>query len=205
MTRDRTGEPYPRWAGGLVVRGVASIVFGLALLAWPGIGLRVLVLLFGAGALVDGVVSLWTAASATAPPGQRWWTALQGVAGVAVAVLVLLWPGISAVALLAVIGGWALVLGAVDIGAALTAPAGQDGDRVLLGLHGVLGVTFGLIMWTRPGAGALALVALVAAFAIVTGAARVATAVRAREPGTAAARRAPAPGTPADASSGRRP
>jgi uncharacterized membrane protein HdeD (DUF308 family) len=152
---------------GLIVRGVVAIVFAIALLAWPGIGLRALVLVFGAYSLIDGCVALYSAI-ASPPPGQRWWLVLHGLAGIGVGVTTYFWTGLTALALLYLIGTWAIVLGVMEIGGAFAAPL-PGGDRILLGLHGLLGLGFGAIMWWRPGAGALALITLIAAFALVTG------------------------------------
>jgi len=44
------------WA--VLLRGVLAILFGILAFAWPGITLEVLVLFFGAYALVDGVFAL---------------------------------------------------------------------------------------------------------------------------------------------------
>jgi uncharacterized membrane protein HdeD (DUF308 family) len=185
MTEQRMREGISRLTSGLIVRGVAGILFGVVLLAWPGLSLRSLVLVFGAYSLVDGVVAVVTAVT-SAEKGERWWLVLHGLAGIAVGVVAFVWTDLSALALLYVIGTWAIVLGAIELGAALSGP-GADSDRFMLGLHGVLGIAFGAVMWWRPGAGALALITLIAAFAIVTGVMRIATAIQLRRRGEAVA------------------
>ena len=174
----RMREGVSRLTSGLIVRGVVAILFGIVLLLWPGVTLRTLMLVFGAYSLVDGVTALITAAT-SAGKGERWWLVLHGLAGVAVGVLVFFWPGLSALAALYVIGTWAIVLGTIEFAAALSGP-GEGSARFTLGLHGVLGITFGVIMWWRPGAGALALITLIAAFAIVTGVMRIGVAIQFR-------------------------
>lgn len=181
---ENAGERLTR---GLIVRGCVAIAFGVALLIWPEIGLRTMAVLFGAYSFVDGVVALYTAA-VDAPKGERWWLALHGVAGVLVGIAAFLWTGLTALALLYVIGTWAIILGVIELGAALTAPAEGDRGRLIMGLHGVMGVIFGVVMWARPGAGALALIALVATFAIVTGATRIALGIQLRKGGEALSR-----------------
>jgi uncharacterized membrane protein HdeD (DUF308 family) len=42
----------------ILLRGIASILFGLLAFAWPGLTLVTLVILYGAYALVDGVFAL---------------------------------------------------------------------------------------------------------------------------------------------------
>ena len=192
----RLQEGAARITRGLTVRGCVAIAFGVALLVWPGIGLRAMALLFGAYSFADGVVALYTAA-AEAPKGERWWLALHGIAGVIVGVVAFVWTDLSALALLYVIGTWAIVLGVIELGAALAAPAATGSARTMLALHAVLGITFGVVMWWRPGAGALASITLVATFAIVTGATRIALAIQLRRGTNAMASRL-VPG-PADA------
>src|SRR3954465_14496479 len=66
----------------LAVRGGAAVLFGLLALIWPGITILALVLLFGAYALVDGVLALYTALSdRPAAQGRRGWLARGGVGG----------------------------------------------------------------------------------------------------------------------------
>jgi uncharacterized membrane protein HdeD (DUF308 family) len=178
--RERAREDLSQGATRLrqarVVRGGVAVLFGVLLLVWPGISLGLLVLAFGGYAIADGVLALYAAVT-TARSGRRWWPVLHGIAGIAAGVLVLVWPGVTALALLYLIGSWAVVIGVVAVAAAVTGP-GPGTDRWLLGLNGAAGIVFGAIMWARPGAGALALLSLVAAFAIVTGATLIAAGVR---------------------------
>jgi uncharacterized membrane protein HdeD (DUF308 family) len=92
-----------RWALGL--NGLLAIAFGVVILAWPGISLYALTILFGAYALATGVISLVSAFS-SAGAGERGWLVFSGLLGVAVGVMVLLWTSMSALALLYVIGAY---------------------------------------------------------------------------------------------------
>src|SRR5262245_30785719 len=98
----------------LVLRGIAAILFGLLAWTWPGVTLVVLVMLWGAYALVDGLLAIASAISGAS--GRPWWTlALEGVAGVGAAVVTWLWPGLTAIVLLYVIAAWAIVTGVIEI------------------------------------------------------------------------------------------
>ena len=94
--------------------------------------------------------------------------ALRGLLGITFGVLVLAWPGISALALLYVIGGYAVGLGFLCVVASFRLPL--DGrDTALMSLTGLVAIVFGIVIFAKPGAGALAVLALIAAFALVTG------------------------------------
>ena len=55
-------ETLTRYWWAVVLRGVAAVLFGLLALIWPDITVFVLVILFGAYALADGVLALIAAA-----------------------------------------------------------------------------------------------------------------------------------------------
>ncbi|OYW92561.1 MAG: hypothetical protein B7Z13_09610, partial [Caulobacterales bacterium 32-67-6] len=63
----------------VLIRGVATLLFGLLTLAWPGVTLLSLVILYGCFALLDGGVAL--GAALTGGKGSRWMMALTGVIG----------------------------------------------------------------------------------------------------------------------------
>lgn len=163
------------WIG---LRGAVALIFGIVLLAYPGISLAALVLTFGAVAFVDGIAVIITAIAGRQVSG-RGWMILHGLVGVVTGVAVWVWPDLSALALLYVIGGWAIVIGLLQIASAFELLL-DGGDRVLVVLSGLVSIAFGVIMWIHPGAGALALITLIAAFAVVTGTTLLVTGFRMR-------------------------
>jgi uncharacterized membrane protein HdeD (DUF308 family) len=154
-----------RWALGL--NGLLSIALGVVILVWPGISLSALTIVFGAYALVSGAVGLFYSFTAGAD-GERGWLILSGLLGIAVGIIVLVWPSISALALLYVIGVYAVVLGLIAISGAFWLPIG-GGDTALMILGGLVSILFGIVIFARPGDGALVTLALIAAFALITG------------------------------------
>jgi uncharacterized membrane protein HdeD (DUF308 family) len=154
-----------RWALGL--NGLASIALGIVIIVWPNISLFSLVILFGAYALVRGVFGLAAAFASPIKQG-RGWLIVSSLAGIAVGVLVFLRTDMSALALLYVIGAYAIALGVLAIGGAFYLPL-NNGDSLLLGVLGAVSILFGVVMFAEPGDGALALLALIAAYALIFG------------------------------------
>src|ERR671932_483592 len=103
----------------LALRGLAAILFGIAALVVPHIALVVLIALFGAYALVDGIFAIVSAVRA-AERHMRWWPLLvEGVAGIVIGVLTFVWPGLTTLVLLYFIASWAIVTGVFEILAAV--------------------------------------------------------------------------------------
>jgi uncharacterized membrane protein HdeD (DUF308 family) len=151
----------------LALRGAIGVLFGLLALAWPGITLEVLVLFFGAWALVDGIFAI--AAALRGQTGQpRWMLLLEGVVGILVWLIAFLAPEAVALAFVYLIAAWALVTGLFEIGAAIHLRKEIENEW-LLALSGVLSVVFGLLIAFWPGAAALAFVWLLGAYAIIFG------------------------------------
>ena len=151
----------------LALRGVAAIVFGIATLAWPGVTLWALVVLWGAYALVDGTVAL-AAAIGDRYLHHRGWLAVTGVAGVIAGVMTFVWPGITALALLYVIAAWSLVTGFSLIAIAISERKQLTGEWVIA-LTGILAVLLGVVLMITPGAGALAITWAIGWWACLSG------------------------------------
>src|SRR5207302_6637405 len=163
------------WVIGL--RGLAAIVFGILAFAWPGMTLAVLVLLFGAYALVDGVLTLLAAFRGDAQ--HRVAMLIEGVISVLAGLAAFAWPGLTALVLLYIIAFWAIVTGVLEIFAAIRLRRAISNELGLI-IGGVLSVAFGVVLFLAPGTGALAVVFLIGAYAIVFGIALLGLAWRLR-------------------------
>ena len=151
----------------LALRGVVGILFGIITFVWPGISLAALVFLYGAYAFADGVLAIVTAVRRRG--ADRWWLLLlQGIVGIGAGVVTWLWPGITALALLAIIAAWALMGGALQVAAAIRLRKVITGEWLLV-LSGVLSIALGILLVAFPGPGALALVIWIGAYAFVFG------------------------------------
>jgi uncharacterized membrane protein HdeD (DUF308 family) len=161
----------------LVLRGLAAIAFGIMAFVWPHITLTVLVFLWGAYALVDGVLAIG-AGIKTHSEYRRWWLLfIEGILSVIAGVLAFILPGITALILLLVIAAWAIVTGVFEIAAAIQLRKAVKGEW-LLALAGIASILFGIALFLNPVAGALAVVWLIGAYAIVFGALLIALGVR---------------------------
>lgn len=154
------------WA--LVLRGLAAIVFGALALAWPGLTLTVLVALFGAYALVNGVFAVVAAIGGRRHTDQWGLLLVEGLLGIVIGALTWVAPGITAAALLLYIAVWSLFTGVLQIGAAVRLRKEIRGE-LWLGLAGALSIAFGMMMLAYPVAGALSVVWLIGAYSIAFG------------------------------------
>ncbi|HEV2262633.1 MAG TPA: HdeD family acid-resistance protein [Candidatus Rubrimentiphilum sp.] len=154
------------WA--LALRGLVAILFGLLALVWPGITLFVLVILFGAYALVDGVFAI-VAAIRAAEAHSRWaQLMIMGIFGILIAAVTFFYPGITALALLYVIAFWAIVTGVLEMMAAFELRKQIAGELLWI-LAGLASIAFGVILILRPLSGALAVIWLIGIYAIIFG------------------------------------
>lgn len=152
----------------LVIRGLAAILFGALTLVMPGMSLLVLIMLWAAYAVVDGVFALVLAVRRTRT-GRSWgWLLFEGLAGIAAGVVAVLWPDITAMALLYVIAAWAILTGIAEIAVALQLRRQIQGEWVLV-LSGLLSVAFGVLLAVFPDTGALAVLWMIGAYAIAFG------------------------------------
>jgi uncharacterized membrane protein HdeD (DUF308 family) len=151
----------------ILLRGVVAILFGILAFAWPGLTLLTLVLLYGAFALADGVIALATAVTGRGS-APTWWLVLVGIFGIAAGIVSFMFPGMTALILILLIGAWAIAHGIVEIAAAIQLRKEISNDWLLV-LAGVLSVAFGFLVIAVPAAGALGLVWAIGAYSILFG------------------------------------
>jgi uncharacterized membrane protein HdeD (DUF308 family) len=162
------------WA--LALRGLVAVLFGLLTFLLPGITLVTLVLLFGAYALADGVfnvIAFFRVAT------HHWAFLIEGVIGIIAGGLTFVWPAITAVVLLYLIAFWAIFTGVFEIVAGIRLRKAMTNEWLLL-VMGVLSLLFGVLILFAPGAGALAIVLWIGAYALVFGIFLLALAFRLR-------------------------
>lgn len=165
------------WA--VLLRGLAGIAFGLVTLIAPGISIAALIILFGAYALIDGLLAILSAVRRRGTHHRWRLLVLEGVVGVGAAVVTVLWPGLTALSLLFIIAGWAIVTGVLEISSAIVLRKQITGEWLLV-LSGVASVVFGVVLFLFPAAGAVAIALLIGSYALVFGVILVGLALRLR-------------------------
>src|ERR1041385_4047839 len=151
-----------------VIRGIIAIIFGIIALAYPGLTVATLVIFFGAWVLVDGVFRVIGAIGHRASDPEWGWHLIIGIVGIIIGLLTFHAPRITALALIIYIAAWALMIGATEIALAIKLRREIRGEWFLI-LMGVCSIIFAIMLLWNPLPGALALVWLIASYAIVFG------------------------------------
>jgi uncharacterized membrane protein HdeD (DUF308 family) len=152
----------------LLLRGLAAIAFGVIAFLWPAITLVALTYLFGIYAIVDGLAAIWAAFNLPGEAGPRWWLGLSGVVSILAGIVAFVYTGITAWVLLVFIAVWAIIIGVLQLYAAIQLWKVIDNDWWLI-LSGLLSIAFGAVLIAWPGTGALALIWTIAWFALFFG------------------------------------
>jgi uncharacterized membrane protein HdeD (DUF308 family) len=159
----------------LAVGGIAAVLFAIGAFLWPGLSLLVLLVLWGAYAIVDGVTAVIAGARA------RWWSMVfLGIVGIAAGLFALLRPGITALALLLVIAAWAIARGILEIVAAFYLRKELSNEWVLV-VSGLLSITVGILFILFPGAGVLAMIWIIGLYILAMGVLQLILAFRLRD------------------------
>jgi uncharacterized membrane protein HdeD (DUF308 family) len=165
----------------LIVLGVLAIIVGIIALAWPGVTILALVIIFAVYAFVDAG---WQAVRAFSSDGAGpvIGRLLMGLIDIAAGVVALVWPGPTALVLVLIVGIWAFVGGFFEIFAGFQ--SGETaGTRAMFILGGLISVAFGVLLFARPGIGAVTLALLFGLFSLVYGISQITLGVEARRTG----------------------
>jgi uncharacterized membrane protein HdeD (DUF308 family) len=162
-------KPLGRLRPHALVRGLAAIGFGIIAFFWPGVTLVALTYLWGAYAIADGIIAIWGAFNLSGrDAGPRLWLGLSGVVGILAGVGTFAYPGMTALVLLMFIAVWAIIIGALQLYAALQLRKVIDNAWWLI-LSGLFSIAFGVVLIGWPGTGALATVWTIAWYAVFFG------------------------------------
>jgi len=171
-----------------LIGGLASLAFGILAFVSPGVALLVLAIYFAAYVLVDGAANIWGAISQRDKDG--WWALLLlGIAGVLVGAFALLYPPVSMAAFVYMVAFVAIFMGITTFMLGWRVRQETDREWILYTIGG-LSALFGVYIFMRPGEGALSIISIIAAWAIVVGALRVFFAFKIKSMATGVAERA---------------
>jgi uncharacterized membrane protein HdeD (DUF308 family) len=151
----------------LIWRGILAVAIGIVALSWPGITVLALVILFAIYAFIAaGMEAVKAFSSERAGPVMG--HLLLGLVDVGAGVIALAWPGPTALVLVLLVGAWAIVAGLVEIYAGFE--VGESaGTRALFFVSGLISIAFGIVLFARPGVGAVTLALLFGLFNLVYG------------------------------------
>ena len=167
-----------RWWG-LALRGILAIVFGGLALVWPDLTVIALVLLFGAFALLDGVLATVSVLARDEPLQTQWTLAFQGVLGMAVGITTFLWPNVTTLVLLYIIAFWLAFTGLAQLIAAIRLRDVIAREWLMI-LAGTLSVILAVMLVLFPVEAIATLGIIIGIYAIILGSLLIGEAFRAR-------------------------
>ena len=165
----------------LILLGILAVIVGIIAIAWPGVTILVLVILFAVYAFMDAGLQAARAFSSR-NAGPVFGHLLLALISLAAGVVALVWPGPTAYVLVIVVAAWALVGGVVEVIAGFGSGEAA-GTRALFILGGLVSIAFGVVLFARPGVGAVTLALLFGLFSIVYGISQIVLGVELRRTG----------------------
>lgn len=172
---------------GLLFRGIVAIIFGILAIVWPGITLGILILLFGAYAIIDGIFDIVTAAKGSSYQSREL-LLVEGIVSVVAGAIAFVWPGITALVFLYLLAAWAVVTGVMEVVAAFSpsddatavARGGTGAGRQIgagasggsdwwLAIAGIASIIFGILVGLQPRFGLLSVIWIIGIYALVFG------------------------------------
>ncbi|HYV77143.1 MAG TPA: DUF308 domain-containing protein [Streptosporangiaceae bacterium] len=151
----------------LILRGILAFAVGIIALAWPSVTVLALVVLFAVYAFIAaGLQAMRAFSSRNAGPvvGHL----LLGLLDLGAGVIALAWPGPTVLVLVLIVASWAVVTGLFEIAAAFRRSEAA-GTRALFILGGLASIAFGVVLFARPGVGAVTLALLFGLFSLIYG------------------------------------
>jgi uncharacterized membrane protein HdeD (DUF308 family) len=165
--------------GTFIFCGLISIIFGILVIAWPGISLLTLAWFFAVPFVLQGISQI-VAAIQYRKEDRNWWVMfLLGLINIAAGVIAIIYPALTALFLVLLMGSTWLASGAILIVVALQLRKQIKNEGWLI-LSGLLAVIAGLFVLLNPGAGALSLIWLIGFYAIAFGIILIIFAARAK-------------------------
>ena len=152
----------------LASRGVLSLIFGLIVLLYTSVALKVFIYIFATYIIIDGLAAVTTAIRERGFLGRWAWVLFEGILGCIVGIVAFAMPSLIALVFLYVIASWAIMTGIIQVVAALTI-RGFAIREWALGLAGLVSIVFGILLFLYPATALLTILWVVGIYAIVFG------------------------------------
>lgn len=154
------------WA--ILLRGIIAIVFALIVFSYSGMALAILIFVLGLYLVIDGVF-LMIASVKSMVEHKHWWVQLiQGILAIIVGILVLSWPGMTALIILYLVAIWAIVSGVFELGLSMAA-SWESAMKYLAGTLGIVSLILGIVMFAFPLKSMVVIIWLIGIYALVVG------------------------------------
>ena len=165
----------------LILLGVLGIIVGIIAIAWPSVTIAALLILFAIYAFIGAVLQTMRAFS-SGSAGPVFGHLLLGLVDLAAGVIALVWPAPTALVLVLIVGIWAFIGGIFEIAAAFQ--SGETaGTRAMFSLSGLVSIAFGVVLFARPGVGAITLALLFGLFSLIYGVSQIVMGAQLRRTG----------------------
>ena len=162
--RPYSGTPTRGSAWALIAWGVLAILFGIAVIIWPGLTLLDLAIIFGIFAIIAGVVELIHAFTTPLSTEGRVLLGLRGLATVIIGLIAVVFPGLAIGAYVILLGVYFFVVGVIEI---IGAFRGHFHGWLLL--RGIIAVIAGIVAVLWPGIAVITLAFIFGIYALMAG------------------------------------
>jgi uncharacterized membrane protein HdeD (DUF308 family) len=152
----------------MLIWGILVALFGLCAIFWPHLTLLMLIFLFGAFALVNGVLGIVMAIQERHEL-PSWWVALvAGIISLIIGIAVMFWPHATAIVILYFIASWAIITGVFQLAEAISGMSRLS--PWILAITGIASLLLGIILFaSSPLVALLTLVWLIGIYALIYG------------------------------------
>ena len=166
------------WA--LLLRGIFAVIFGIAAFVMPEMTAGLLAIIFGVAAVLEGIVLV---VESLLNRFDRWWLSLiGGLISIVAGGFAFLWPGMVVTIVIYIIAAKAFLVGLMEIMVAIRIKQFMQNEWMLT-LAGVISIIFSIILFVKPQIGIIAIVSLIAIFALFFGIIMIFLAIKARAMG----------------------
>jgi uncharacterized membrane protein HdeD (DUF308 family) len=181
--RQAKGMPamFKSTSASLILLGIVAVIAGIVAITWPGVTILALVILFAVYAFMDAGLQGARAFSSRGP-GPVVGHLLLALVDLAAGVVALAWPAPTAFVLVIVVAAWALVGGLAEFFAGFQVGE-TGGTRTLFILSGLVSVAFGVLLFARPGVGAVTLALLFGLYSLIYGFSQITAGIEVRRLG----------------------